>query len=184
MIDLFRPAVERRRRDSVLVDEYVLNDGVPALEPVEYKIHTEFCHWILFEKKITGGPVGLKELDYLYKMGHPDNRQAGFDELYKFYRNEQPLPRPTKRSGVIGYDWEQDSEYIKAAFLQQYGIDLSVTDLHWHDFQGLFYALADTKLNQIMSARYDDSKKGPMLEMRKAWAVEPKRAKRPVMRMV
>jgi len=182
MIDL--AAAERRRQDSVWVQEYVPKDGALELEPIEYKIHTEFCHWITFEKIIMRRDYSYNEFDYLYQMGHPDNRQGGFVELCKFYRNEQPLPRPGKSSGVIGYDWEQDSEYIRAAFLQQYRIDLLNTDLHWHDFQGLFNALTDTKLNQIMSARYDDSKTGPLADMRKAWAVEPKKVKRPIMRMV
>jgi len=60
--------------------------------------------------------------------------------------------------------------------MQQYGINILEKDLHWHDFLALFYGLRETKINDIMSARYytkpGKSKRDPMEEMREAWKLE------------
>ena len=128
----------------------------------------------------------LYELDYLYKIiklgdqeyGIPENREAGYKELCKFFRNDQPLPHSVgKQSNVKAVDWLIDSEYINCAFIQQYGIDLIKADLHWHDFLSLFNGLRETKLTDIISARYySKSKKpksyDPMDEMRLSWELE------------
>jgi hypothetical protein len=175
VIDFSRAKEFRRRRDSVLVDG------------VEYKIRVEFYHWVAFEDMLEApGELTLEAFDHLYVWGVPENREAGFRELLEFYRNEQPIPRPSPgRSSVRGIDWKLDSEYIRAAFLESYGIDLVEADPHWHDFLALFNALSGTKLNEIVSARYDDSKKGPLADMRRAWELTGTgKKKEPLMRMV
>jgi hypothetical protein len=149
-------------------------DNSVCVDGKDYEIHTEFFHWVLFERKLikwNGDYNSLDKLcDYLYKYCIPENRQAGLEELKKFCRNEQPLPHPTgEKSNVMGVDWKIDSEYIRAAFKQQYDIDLLTTDLHWHDFLGYFNALKDTVINDIMSARYSKEKKGFMKEQRERW---------------
>ena len=168
---------DRSRQDRVWIDGQ------------DYLIHTEFYHWIAFGKKFENmhregiEKFSLCDLDYLYKVitldgvnyGIPENKLAGYEELCKFYNNEQPLPRPIGKTNIIGIDWLIDSEYIYSAFLQQYGIDLIKTDLHWHDFLSLFNGLRETKLNDIMSSRFytnTKSKKDPMEESRKAWELE------------
>jgi len=169
---------DRSRQDRVWVDGQ------------DYLIHTAFWRWIAFGKKFEQmqregvEEFSLFELDHYYKeitvngkkYGVPENRFAGYEELCKFYHNDQPLPRPTNKSNVRGVDWLIDSEYIYCAFLQQYKIDLVTTDLHWHSFLSLFNGLTETKLNDIMSARYytkpTKAKKEPMEEARDAWKLE------------
>jgi hypothetical protein len=179
MIDLSKTAENRQRQDSIWVSG------------AEYKIHTPFPFWIAFEKKFGDwrkeGRKGFfyEEFDYLYALGIPEDREIGFEELSKFYRNEQPLPNPTgKTSSVRGVDWLLDSEYIYSAFLQQYGIDLLASDIHWHNFLSLFNGLAGTRLNDIISARYNADKKGPMREMREAWELPEPETERPIFEMV
>lgn len=56
-------------------------------------------------------------------------------------------------------DFELDGEYIYAAFLQDYGIDLIEYQgrLHWKKFLALFQGLSDdTKIKQIMHIRAMD----------------------------
>lgn len=173
MIDFSKALADRQRQNSIWVDN------------IEYIIKTDFSVWICFDEKISDQEsVILKEFDYLYAWKAPDDRAAGFKELMKFYRNEQPLPRPTgSKSGAITLDWKIDSEYIWAAFLERYGINLLEKDMHWHDFLALFNALTGTMINNIMSARNDDSKKGPLLDMRLAWEIR-KKSKKPIMKMV
>ena len=147
-----------------------------------HEIKTEFFHWLNFGRMIEqlreGGTITYGEFDKFYFDEPPENREAGFNELCKFYENKQPLPRPPKKkTDVITLDWEQDAEYIYAAFLQQYGIDLEKEHPHWHKFLALFYGLVGTKLNDIMAARCSKETKGIMKELREAWRIV--RAKKP-----
>jgi hypothetical protein len=159
MIDFSRE--DRRRPSSVWVRE------------IEYPIKTDFYLWIKFGRLTEGRKtIALDEVNFLYQWKIPEDREAGFRELVKFYENRQPLPRPTgKAEGVVPYDWKLDSEYIYAAFMQRYGIDLIKTDLHWFDFRALFNGLVNTKLNDIIAARYGKEKKGPLAELRYAWEI-------------
>jgi len=165
--------VDRSRQSSIWVDGE------------EFLIQTEFQYWISFGKKMEAKEINLLELDYLYKIisvdgkehGIPENRQAGYEELCKFYQNEQPLPHPTGKQGARAFDWLIDSEYIFAAFLQQYGIDLETENMHWHKFLSLFNSLTGTKLNDIIQARlYEKPKKNDkrdgMEEMKNSWKLE------------
>jgi len=165
---------DRSRQSSIWVDGE------------EYLIQTDFHYWISFGKKMEGAKeINLLELDCLYRImtvdgrdyGIPENRLKGYEELCKFYRNDQPLPHPAGKQGARAFDWLIDSDYIYAAFLQQYGIDLEITDMHWHKFMALFYGLKDTKFNDIMSARlYEKPKKNDkrdgMEELKNAWELE------------
>jgi hypothetical protein len=174
MIDFSK--ADRSRPDSVWVNN------------VEYKIHTEFFYWINFEKIILrkDKDVLLDELDHLYVWGIPEDRQAGYEKLFKFYRNEQPLPKDIgKESGVKSFDWIMDSERIRAAFLSVYHIDLLTADLHWHDFLGLFGALF-WPLNSVVNARLykekpDKSEKIDK-ENREMWELEIE-DERPIFKM-
>jgi hypothetical protein len=159
MIDF--SGADRRRPSSICVSE------------VEYPIKTDFYLWIHFGQMIEGRKtIALEEADFLYQWKAPEDREAGFRELTKFYENRQPLPRPTgKAEDVVPYDWKLDSEYIYAAFMQQYRIDLVTANLHWFDFCALFNGLANTRLNDIISARHGKDAKGPLAEMRWAWEI-------------
>jgi len=163
MIDFTKS--DRRRQDSVCVNG------------TEYKIHTKFFWWVLFGRMIIKKHP-LADYDQFYKF--PDenlDRQAGFEQLMKFYINEQPLPHPSKeKADAIAVEWKIDSEYIRAAFLQQYGIDLLTADIHWHCFHALFNALKDTVINDIMSARLYKGKGKEMNKLRERWEIPlPKR---------
>jgi hypothetical protein len=165
MIDFSKARAFRRRRDSVEV------------AGKDHPIRTEFCHWLSYDKKMRRGRLRLNELDFLYLPfneggeGVPENREAGRVELHAFYLNKQPLPRDSRHSGVIAFDWLLDSEYIYAAFMQQYGISLIERDLHWHDFLALFGALKDTRFNEIRSIRASAMKGKEADAARRAWAI-------------
>jgi len=148
-----------------------------------YEIKTEFYHWLNFgriiQQRIDGVEITYGEFDKFYSEEPPENREAGFGELCKFYENKKELPRPSKKkTDVITLDWEIDSEFIYAAFLQQYRIDLEKEYPHWHKFLALFYGLVGTKLNDIMSARCSKETKGVMKELREAWRI-PNKVKKP-----
>ena len=55
------------------------------------------------------------------------------------------------------YSYEHDAEYLYAAFLQQYGIDLTECNMHWWKFKALFTGLtSSTKMREIMEIRATD----------------------------
>ena len=53
----------------------------------------------------------------------------------------------------IAFDFEVDSSNIYAAFLKNYNIDLTKSNMHWFQFISLFSNLKDTSLNDIMYYR-------------------------------
>ena len=171
MIDLSKVKELRQRQDSVEADGK------------EYPVKTEFCFWINFDNIIkewqrTGKAPRLDSFDCLYAAAVPENRQAGFEGLQKFWQNRQPLPHDAGRErNYTSMDWAVDSERIRALFLKEYGIDLVTEDLHWHDFLGLFYsALADMKY--VLSARayskYESKRKPEDIqeEDRRRWDID------------
>jgi hypothetical protein len=166
VIDFTKSAEARRRQNTVCINGF------------DYNIHTEFFYWVWFGRRIIKRIDSYANFDLLYAFAVPEDRIAGFNELLKFYRNEQPLPHDTgEKSDVIGVDWKIDSEYIRAAFKEKYDIDLLTADIHWHDFLGYFNALKDTMINDIMSARYykkETGKKDLMEKAREAWELARK----------
>lgn len=68
--------------------------------------------------------------------------------------------RQTKQSELTetAYDFEEDSGYILAAFIQQYGIDLTETNMHWFKFLALFKALTDNAFTKLQELRTLDTK--------------------------
>ena len=67
--------------------------------------------------------------------------------------------KPRKSKQLISY--AKDDALIYAAFLQQYGIDLADSEIHWHKFRALIDGLTeDTQLVKVM--RYRSVKLGDM----------------------
>ena len=70
--------------------------------------------------------------------------------------NDQSLPERNNRT----YSFTHDASLICAAFLSQYGIDLTKDDLHWWHFKALFEGLdGESKLCKIMEIRAMDLSK-------------------------
>ena len=151
--------IDRARQDRVWVNGE------------DYLIHTDFCYWLSFGKKLDriqrGEQLLLSEFDYLYKVlktennkeyGIPEDQQKGYEELLKFYVNEQPLPKDVGRESKIkAFDWDVDSERICEVFLRLYGIDLETQNIHWHHFQGLFNSYL-CNLDKVIEARLYEKK--------------------------
>ena len=67
---------------------------------------------------------------------------------------------PRRAAGINNkqpFDFEEDADLIYAGFMQQYGIDLQESDMHWWKFMILLENLgADTRLSRIMEYRTID----------------------------
>lgn len=120
---------------------------------VYYRIKTGFKNILAFQRMLKDN-APLNELDFIYVSAIPYNRQAGVIAICDFINCKNELPRSIE-SGINEpvIDYDIDSDYIYAAFLEQYGIDLITTNLHWHVFSALLHGLHDTELNRIISHR-------------------------------
>jgi hypothetical protein len=102
-----------------------------------------------------------------------------FDAALSFFRlGKEQSKRKSRAVDVLSY--EHDAGYIYAAYLKQYGIDLSSqgTALHWWTFRALFDGLGeDEPLMKIMSIRsaelknYDSKQRGHIRSLQKIYAL-------------
>ena len=86
----------------------------------------------------------------------------GIIDIYRCGKEIKKLnPKIEKKANNVKtpkyFDFDFDSPYIFAAFMQTYGIDLTDTDMHWYKFKALFDALpADCQFSKIISYRGAD----------------------------
>ena len=82
------------------------------------------------------------------------------------------------------FSYEHDADYIYAAFVQQYGIDLTECKLHWWKFKALFAGLTgSTKIREIMEIRATDishikdkERRSHMIKLQDAYALPDMRS--------
>jgi hypothetical protein len=103
--------------------------------------------------------IGMLQLCY---PRIPENIEEAVNKMLWFYRCGEEEEKEEKRqryqrrtSKEPAFSFSQDEPYIYAAFLEEYGIDLTQTqDLHWWKFMSLFESLGeDTKMSKIMYYR-------------------------------
>ena len=80
----------------------------------------------------------------------------GYDPSEHYGKTKSALSKgggkPHRSKQLISYI--KDDALIYAAFLQQYGIDLADSELHWHKFRALLDGLTeDTQLVKVMRYR-------------------------------
>ena len=137
----------------------------------EYPVRTDFRVWLKFEEILNSvEPLPEKILDVIMLClpeGNdrklPPTMEELFDGLFGFYscnfskENEQKEKKDNTKS-VMTFSFQYDAEYVYAAFLAQYSIDLvDIPYLHWHKFLALFKGLEDKcRIMQIMGYRSID----------------------------
>lgn len=137
------------------------------IDGAEYRINTDFRISILFELLMQDDEVGKRQKLIqglqLYYPEIPQNLTEAVDKMIWFYKcgRESEEDRPGKSGNSNSkqvYSFDYDDDYIYAAFLEKYGIDLQdVEDLHWWKFRALFKALGeDTEIVKIMGYRSVD----------------------------
>ena len=174
-------------------------DSFTAADGTVYPIHTDFREWVRFESLLNDGdvPESLRifiALRLVFGDNVPEDLEAARKFVMWFYRGGNPLPEAKKDEGNEAepylesrrvYDFEYDSEYIFAAFLELYHIDLSETPMHWWKFRALFKGLHDCKMTEIMGYRgaeitddMPDSRKCFLLDMQELYELPVSLAER------
>ena len=150
----------------------ILVDLVPTtvnIDNKEYEINSDFRTSILFELLMQDGTIEeddkiLMALQ-LYYPDIPENIKKAIEQMLWFYRCGKDVSSSKgngKSKGVTQiYSFEYDDDYIYAAFLDQYNIDLQdIEYLHWWKFKAMFKALKDDNMIvKIMGYRSMDLSK-------------------------
>ena len=144
--------------------------------PTKYKgyhINTDFKCGIKLSLALDDWQLGDEErvltaLSLLYGEGIPDDMNIALDGLRWFltcgkeadkasYSDIDDVDNAKESVNVkgddISFDFEVDASNIYAAFLKNYNIDLTKTDMHWFQFIALFSNLKNTSLNDMMYYR-------------------------------
>lgn len=118
-----------------------------------YPVDTDFRTSIRFELLMQDGEIPDKEKTIralkLYYPGIPPNIREACEKMAWFYRCGREDTRQTEDGEEATetkqvYDFAYDADYIYAAFLGQYDVDLQkVKHLHWWKFRAMFRALEE-----------------------------------------
>lgn len=136
-----------------------------------YAINTDYRIMADFEMKIANADMSdrtafAKILSETVSALFIDVPRADAQQIIEgvlwYYRcgNEPLETSVTPRSNKRYYDYSEDSDYIYAAFMQQYGDDLLTSKMHWWEFRAKFMALTEaTEFVKIMQYRGTDVSK-------------------------
>jgi len=144
-----------------------------TINGAEVPINTDFRVGIQFEELLTSDltpeQVTVEALR-LYYPKIPDSGDQAIERLLWFYQGSKELPKSYQGSKEQVYSYEHDYDYILAAFMEQYKVDLSeARNLHWWKFRAMFVSLSEnTMLEKIMLYRSIDTR-GMELEQRRAY---------------
>jgi hypothetical protein len=150
----------------------ILIDLLPTrveIEGIEYEINSDFRTSMLFELLMMDDEIDdknkiIQSLELFYPV-LPSNIDLAIEKMLWFYRcGKEIIVKKGTGKGKIStniYDFDYDDDYIYAAFLDQYGVDLQDIDyLHWWKFKAMFKSLKeDNEIVKIMSYRTMDLSK-------------------------
>lgn len=134
----------------------------------KYEINSDFRTSILFELLMQDKSIKDNDKFYLalelYYPIVPDDITLAIEKILWFYRGGKDIVKSRGqgkgqgRSSTQIYSFEYDDDYIYAAFMDQYNIDLQdVDELHWWKFKALFKSLKeDNEIVKIMRYRSTD----------------------------
>ena len=152
-------------------------DGLPEKLRVgdrEIRINTDFRVWIAVERLLFDPCMtDAEKLSGMMVLALPEMPDTDLGALAAAMLDfcfgdttERKAGREVRKKPV--FDYEADAEYIFAAFLSEFGIDLTQTELHWHKFRALLKSVGDgCRLSKIIGYRSCDTSKIKDSEMRK-----------------
>lgn len=115
---------------------------------------------LMFDPEIDEDSRGAFALNLFYPV-IPKDIPAAFQEIIRFYAaGQKEASHSGSGSQTRIYSFEYDADYIFAAFMADYRIDLNEIEfLHWWKFRALFAGLKpDNLICKIMEYRSADTK--------------------------
>lgn len=141
--------------------------GEPFQVRTDYRVWMRFC--LEFEARDRKQDF---DIAYLFRSEIPAiQTQEDLNAVLMFAYPPFVVPNTggEKENDKI-LDYLMDGDYIYAAFLGQYSIDLVETKLHWHKFRALVNGLNDTtRLYEIMGYRCYTGNDKEMVKLRESW---------------
>jgi len=141
-----------------------------------YKIHTGHSFWFRFSQLLNEDKLFLHDVDFLYDGEIPEDRQAGFDALCKFFYEKKEIPRGEGGENILDYDI--DAELLYAGILQCYGIDLFDEQYHWHKVSDDCRATWNEAKRSVWDPQLERYKKQRGNEVEKRMGIARKRKQR------
>lgn len=154
----------------------ILESKLPTsvmIHGVEYPIRSNFRTMIKFEELMQDPDVSDQDKAWLalnlFYPEIPEDLNEATEKMLWFYRCDKQdnfytkkAKKKARRTDRI-YDFEYDDDYIYAAFMSQYHLDLhKVKYLHWWKFRAMFNSLSDdTQFVKIMEYRAVELDKVP-----------------------
>ena len=155
----------------------IISSSLPTsvmINGVEYPIRSNFRTMIKFEELMQDPDVTDQDKVWLalrlFYPEIPDDMDQAVEQLLWFYRCDKRdnlyakkvKKRKAEKVNRI-YDFELDDDYIYAAFMAQYHLDLhKVRYLHWWKFRAMFNSLSDDmQISKIMEYRAVELDKVP-----------------------
>ena len=155
----------------------ILIDKLPT-EVEGLELNTDFRTSILFELLMQDKDISNEDKVALSINLYFNRQPTSYEEMKKmtkaimwFYslgNKKKELKESNQREEVVKkekrkkqiYSFEQDDFLIYSAFMEQYGIDLTETKLHWWKFKAMFDGLNDDILfSKVMGYRSIDLSK-------------------------
>ena len=150
----------------------ILVDLLPIAVEIDnknYEINSDFRTSILFELLMQDKSIGEEDKIFmalqLYYPVIPENINEAIEQMLWFYRCGKDITKSKGngkgKSVTQIYSFEYDDDYIYAAFIDQYNLDLQdIEYLHWWKFKAMFKALKeDNEIVKIMGYRSMDISK-------------------------
>lgn len=148
---------------SILTEDFPENLLVSGVKcPIHWDFRTVLkCDKLLRSEKLDGmDMMKVLNLFYLDVAGYTEEHIEKMFWFFSCGREKEKRRFPRKVAGINDkqpFDFEKDADLIYAGFIQQYGIDLQVEEIHWWKFLILLENLgSDTKLSKIMEYRTID----------------------------
>lgn len=159
-----------------------LTNSFPAsvtVNGVEYSIHADFrtvlrCFEIQGQKQELSESELLDMLKLFYNINQLTATEDHVNKMFWFFscgREKEKKKFPRKIAGINDkqpFDFEEDADLIYAGFMQQYGIDLQESNMHWWKFMILLENLGSgTRLQKVMEYRTVDTNNKDMSKKEK-----------------
>ncbi|MBQ4086995.1 MAG: bacteriophage Gp15 family protein [Clostridia bacterium] len=166
--------------------------NVISVDGAEIPINTDFRVWVQVEQVFSASAhMSVETILSLYRLVFPkdtvipENVGKTLEQLLWFYgcetRAKKGGARSSSKNRIVSF--LEDSALIYAAFLSQYHIDLTETDMHWWKFRALFDGLwSNHRISEVMGYRGEDLSKIKDKERRKFYKDMQERYKLPDLR--